>query len=141
MTSEELYTAIAEIIIPQEKLKSTSNSHRRKQWENKKYWHLCTKWKSCKFGKVKHCELVGSEKNTGRYNRLCEDCFCFLNEPRFSMRIAGIFFDCDSSRFKKYSYHSKILRNCSNRAVRRYKKEIGNFSYYRKIFDYEWSCW
>lgn len=140
MTLEELNAAMAEIIIPQEKPKSTGNSHRRKQWENKKYWHLCTKWKSCKLGKVKHCELVGKEKNTGRYNRLCEDCFCFLHEPRFSIGLAGVFFDCDSDRFRRYSYNSKILRNYSNRAVRRYKDEIAEGSMYRKIFEYAYSC-
>ena len=73
MTDEELNAAIAEIIIPQEKPKSTGNSHRRKQWENEKYWYLCTKRKSCKLGKVKICELVGRG-----YNKICEDCFLRL---------------------------------------------------------------
>jgi len=140
MTDEELNAMIAEIIIPQEKPKNTGNSHRRKQWENEKYWYLCTKWKSCKVAKVKHCELIGMEKNTGRYNKLCEDCFCFLNEASFRNGIVGIFFDCDSGRFRKYSCNSKFLRNYGNRKVRRYKGEIGNFSYYRKIFDYVYSC-
>lgn len=139
MTLEELNATIAEIIIPQEKPKSTGNSHRRKQWENKKYWHLCTKQKSCKLGKVKNCELVGKiDKKI--VHPLCDDCFCFLNGARFSMGLAGIFFDCDSGRFKKYSCNSKILRKYSNRAVQRYKDEIGNFSYYKKIFDYVYSC-
>ena len=140
MTEQELDAAIAEIIIPHEKPKSTGNSHRRKQWENEKYWHLCTKWKSCNVGKVKNCELVGSEKNTGKYNRLCEDCFCFLNRARFGMGLAGVVFDCENGRFKKYSCNSKILRNCGNRTIRRYKDDIGNFSYYKKIFDYAYSC-
>ena len=38
MTQEELNKMIDEIIIPQEKPKSTGNSHKRKQWENRKYW-------------------------------------------------------------------------------------------------------
>lgn len=135
MTLKELDVAIAEIIIPQVKPKNTGNSHRRKQWENEKYWHLCTKWKSCKVSKVKNCELVGKG-----YNSLCRDCFCFLNGARFGMGLAGIFFDCDSGRFKTYSCNSKILRNYGNRAVRRYKDDIGNFSYYKKIFDYYYNC-
>ena len=61
MTLEELDVAIAEIIIPQEKPKNTGNSHRRKQWENEKYWHLCTKWKSCKVGKAKNANLSAKD--------------------------------------------------------------------------------
>ena len=135
MTSEEMNLAIAEMIIPQEKPRSTGNSHHRKQWENEKYWHLCTKWKSCKVSKVKHCELVGKG-----YNRLCEDCFCYGETQFYFKLLAGIKFFCDSGRFKKYSCNSKDLRDYGNRKVRRYKKEIGNFSCYKKIFDYFYSC-
>ena len=135
MTSEEMNLAIAEMIIPQEKPKSTGNSHRRKQWENKKYWHLCTKWKSCKVGKVKNCELVG-KIDRKIVHTLCDDCF----GAEFTMGLAGICFDCNSGRFKKYSCNSKDLRDYGNRKVRRYKKEIGNFSCYKKIFDYFYSC-
>ena len=35
VTIEELEATIAELIIPQEKAKSTGNSHKRKQWENR----------------------------------------------------------------------------------------------------------
>lgn len=138
MTSKELDTAIAEIIIPQEKPKSTGNSHRRKQWENKKYWHLCTKWKSCKFGKAKKCKLVGKEKNLARFCIICKDCFCFQHIGFGGM--AGVNFDCYTGRFEKYSYNSKELRDYSNRKVRRYKKELADGGMYRKIFDYSWRC-
>jgi len=54
--------------------------------------------------------------------------------------MAGINFDCDSGRFKKYSYNSKILRNYSNRHVRRHKDEITKGGMYKKIFDYAYGC-
>lgn len=131
MTLEELDAAIAEIIIPQEEPKNTGNSHRRKQWENKKYWHLCTKWKSCKVGKAKNCELVGK-----RYNSLCKDCFCFQETLGFA-GMAGVNFDCFTGRFRKYSYKHTDYRRCVNRWVRRYESnvenEIGNYGYYRKM--------
>ena len=139
MTLEELDAAIAEMIIPQEKPKSTGNSHRRKQWENKKYWHLCTKWKSCKVGKVKNCELVG-KIDRKIVHTLCDDCF----GAEFTMGLAGICFDCNSGRFKKYSYNCTGYRRCVNRWVRRYasnvENELGNYGYYRKIFEYAWDC-
>lgn len=53
MTKEELDMVIAEIIIPAEKPKSTGNSHKRKQWENRRNWRLCTIGESCKFGSLK----------------------------------------------------------------------------------------
>ena len=140
MTEEELNAAIAEIIIPQEKPKSTGNSHRRKQWENKKYWHLCTKWKSCKVGKAKKCKLVGKEKNIAKFCSLCKDCFCFQFTVGYGGYMAGIDFDCYTGRFKKNSFNSKELRDYSNRKVRRYKGEFAEGGMYRKIFDYFWRC-
>ena len=139
MTLEELNAVIAEIIIPQDKPKSTGNSHRRKQWENKKYWHLCTKWKSCKVGKAKKCELIGKG-----YNRLCEDCFCYWKPQFYFKLLAGVQFNCNIGRFKKYSYNCTDYRRWVNRWVRRYankiENEIGNNGYYRKIFEYAWDC-
>lgn len=140
MTEDELTAEIEKIMIVQEKPRSTQNSHRRKQWENQKYWRLCTKQKSCKLGKVKICELVGKiDRKT--YYRRCENCCCFWRNPRRFERLAGIRFDCENGRFKKYSYHNKFSRFFAQKAVRRYKDDIGNFSFYRKIFDYEWECW
>ena len=143
MTLEEMNFAIAEKIIPQEKPKSTGNSHRRKQWENKKNWHLCTKWKSCKVGKAKKCELVG-KIDRKIYYKSCEDCFCFWENPRFYNRLAGVSFDCLTGRFEKYSYNSTSRRRYVNRWVRRYannvENELGNYGYYRKIFEYAWDC-
>lgn len=137
MTEDELTAEIEKIIIFQEKSRRTQNSHRRKQWENKKYWRLCTKQKSCKLGKIKICELVGKIDKKIVHPR-CADCFC---NPRRFNRLAGIRFDCNTGRFKKYSYHNKFVRFFAKRAVRQYKGDIGNFSFYRKIFDYEWDCW
>ena len=56
MTQEELNKAISEIVIPTEKPKSTGNSHRRKQWENRRYWWQCTVGKTCKLGSLKDYE-------------------------------------------------------------------------------------
>jgi len=143
MTLEEMNFAIAEKIIPQEKPKSTGNSHRRKQRENKKNWHWCTKWKSCKVGKAKKCELVG-KIDRKIYYKSCEDCFCFWENPRFYNRLAGVSFDCLTGRFEKYSYNSTSRRRWVNRWVRRYvnnvENELGNYGYYRKIFEYAWDC-
>ena len=140
LTEEELTAEIEKIIIFQEKPKSTGNSHRRKQWENKKYWHLCTKQKSCKLGKVKICELVGNIDRKIIHPR-CDDCSCYWQNPRRFERLAGIQFDCNTGRFEKYSYHNKFSRHFAKKHVRRYKEDIGNFSFYKKIFDYEWDCW
>ena len=94
MTQEELNKMIDEIIIPQEKTKSTGNSHKRKQWENRKYWRLCTIGKSCKIGKIKTCEAAKIKKyNTGKIvNPLCVDCTYWSNlRYSWSLGMAGVF--------------------------------------------------
>ena len=56
MTQENLDGLITELIVLEEKPKSTGNSHKRKRWEKQKYWHLCTIGKSCKLGSLKDYE-------------------------------------------------------------------------------------
>lgn len=77
MTQEELDATIAELIIAQEKPKSTGNSHRRKQWENRCNWHLCTMGKTCKLGYVKVCPIAKQKSSSG-YMRssVCWECVC-----------------------------------------------------------------
>ena len=131
MTAEELDAAIAEIIILQEKPKSTQNSHRRKQWENKKYWRFCTVGDSCKLGRFKDKFKNFTEDDLEWYERLSSKCF----------RLVWIVYDFNRCYYKKYSYNKKKFRIDLNRRIRRtYKGEIGNYSYYKKIFEYHWRC-
>ena len=44
-------------------------------------------------------------------------------------------------RYLWYSYHNKHLKIVSRKAVRNYKGDISNGSYYKKIYDYRWQCY
>ena len=143
MTQEELNKMIDEIIISQEKPKSTGNSHKRKQWENRKYWRLCTIGKSCKIGKIKTCEAAKIKKyNIGKIvNPLCVD-YTYWSSLRYSWSwgMAGVYnHNCDT-HYKKYSYNSKTLRQRNNRYIRHYKGEIGDYGRYRRMIEYNWDC-
>ncbi|MBQ6006344.1 MAG: hypothetical protein IJT57_05060 [Selenomonadaceae bacterium] len=131
MTLDELDATIAEVIIPQLRPRSTQNSFRRKQWENQRIWRLCTAGKSCKLGAYK--QIFNDGKNH-------EDLEYFSLESYYR-GIAGMFRSKWSSRVREYSYNKKFIRRYANRHVRHYSGEIGNHSFYRKIFDYEWECW
>ena len=125
MTPEELNVMIKELIIPQEKPKSTGNSHRRKQWENRRNWRLCTIGKSCKVAYVKVCPLAKIKAPNFR---------------RFKSSL-GVSYDCDKLRYIKFSYNCTGFRRSLNRLIRRTcKGDIGNYSYYKKIFEYKWEC-
>lgn len=145
MTEEELDAAIAEIIIPQEKPRSTQNSHRRKQWENRRYWHLCTVGESCKIGVIKSCKIARQKKAELNRDRIpiCRDCYGYFG--LFSIgRMGGIYnHDCNT-HYRKFSYKHTGYRRCVNRWFRRYESnienEIGNYGYYKKIFEYKWDC-
>ena len=142
MTVKELDAAIAEIIIPQEKPKSTGNSHKRKQWENRRNWRLCTIGRSCKMAYVKVCPIAKIKSSNFRRcykSPLCGDCICDLSSSWGFM--VGISYDCDRRRYIKYSYNCTGFRRELNRRLRRtVKGEIGNYSYYKKIFEYQWEC-
>ena len=136
LTQAELDLAISEIIVAQEKPRSTQNSHRRKQWENRRNWRLCTVSESCKLGVVKNCS---HKKNYNYFAPPCENCCGQFGLSSFG-RLGGVYtLDCNS-RYKKFSYNCKILRDYLNRYVRYFKGEIGNYGYYRKMFDYLWGC-
>lgn len=129
MTQQELDAAIAEIIIPQKKSRSTQNSHRRKQWENRRNWRLCTIGESCKIGVIKSCK-----EPYDFFSPRCEDCYgkWWLS----SNGRGGVCTDDCKSRYKKFSWNSKSLRDFNNRCVRRYKGDIGDYCYYKKMFEY-----
>ena len=138
MTNEELNLQIEKIILPQEKPKSTGNSHRRKQWENRRNWRLCTIGKSCKVAYVKVYPLAKIKApNFRRFkSSLCIDCICDLSSP---WGFCGVSYDCDKLRYIKFSYNCTGFRRALNRLIRRTcKGEIGNYSYYKKIFEYKW---
>ena len=141
MTQEELDAAIRKIILPQSKPRSTQNSHRRKQWENRRYWHLCTMSKSCKLGYVKICPIA-RQKPFGRNilkSSICLDCCCYgeIRTPWGCM--AGISCSCDTiSYYRRFSNKCQRLKYFNNRWVRRHRGEIGNYGYYKKMFEYEY---
>ena len=141
MTQEELDATIADLIIVQEKPKSTGNSHKRKQWENRRNWHLCTIGKSCKMAYVKICPIA---KIKDFDNPLCWDCICELSSP-WGIYMGWVSYDCDGSRYRKFSYNCTGFRRELNRLIRRRTKrtdkdDIGNYSYYKKMFEYQWKC-
>ena len=144
MTVEELDAAIAEIIIPQEKPKSTGNSHKRKQWENRRNWRLCTIGKSCKLGYIKICPIAKIKAPKFRFSKSprCDDCICnYKLESPWGIYMGWVSYDCDRRRYRKFSYNCTEFRRELNRRLRRtFKGEIGNYSYYRKIFEYQWEC-
>ena len=74
MTQEELDMTIAELIITQEKLKSTENSYKCKQWENRRNWHLCTMRKTCKLAYVKFCPTAKQKSSGYMRGSVCWKC-------------------------------------------------------------------
>ena len=50
-------------------------------------------------------------------------------------------FDENKGFYQFWSYHNKHLRRLAAKCVRRYLDDIGNHSFYRKIYDYQWNCW
>ena len=134
MTAEELDRLIAELIVPEEKPNSKGNSHKRKQWEKQRYWHLCTVGKHCKFGSLKD------------YKKLCKfyDSFNhWIREfPHLDRngRMAGFYYNVEEQYFRKWSCNRKWLRKYAQRRVRQYREWIVDGGMYRKIYDYVWEC-
>ena len=134
MTPEDFETAIKEIITPQEKPRSTGNSHKRKQWEKQRYWRLCTIGKSCKFGSLKdYEELYKFYDSLNHWVRK----FHWLSSYG---RMAGFYYIVEGHYFNSWSCNKKWLRNYAGRKVRRYSGEIADGGMYRKIYDYVWEC-
>ena len=132
LTQKELDELIAELIIPEEKPKSTSNSHKRKQWENQKYWRLCTIGETCKLGSPKDYEELCKFYDKFPHWISCSADWC--------CGLSYLNYDEDKHHFTWYSYHSKYHRKTAARHVRRYKGDIANGGMYRKIYDYFYCC-
>lgn len=131
ITPTEFDAMLAEVIIPQLKPHSKQNSHRRKEWENRRIWRLCTVGKSCKLGAYKQIFNDGN---------LHEDWIHFRFRSYYR-ELAGMFYFSRAARVVEYSYNKKFVRRWANKRVRLYSGEVGNHSFYRKIFDYKWECW
>ena len=135
MTIEELEATIAELIIQQEKPKSTGNSHKRKQWENRRNWRRCTVSQTCKLGGLKDYEEL--YKFYDNFPQYLSWVMYLQSEDR---RLSYITYDVKKHQFKWVSYHYKYHRKMAAQYVRRYKGEIADGSMYRKIYDYYQCC-
>ena len=121
MTQDELDTAIAELIIPQEKAKNTGNSHKRKQWENRRNWRRCTVGQTCKLGGLKDYEEL--YKFYYSFPQYLGWATYLQSEDR---RLSYITYDVEKHQFKWVSYHYKYHRKMAAQYVRRYKGDIAN---------------
>lgn len=136
MTQEELESTIAELIIPQEKAKSTGNSHKRKQWENRRNWRRCTIRQTCKLGGLKDYEKLYKF-----YDRFPEFTGWLTFPQSLETSLSSLTYDEEKHQFTWHSYHSKYHRKTAARHVRKYKGEISNGSMYRKLYDYVYACY
>ena len=137
MTREEIDALISEIIILQEKPKSTGNSHRRKQWENRRNWRRCTINQTCKLGSLEDYEELYKFYDSRPYYLGYVPYLYLQSSDRF---LSYITYEVEKHQFKWVSYHSKYHRNTAARHVRKYEDEISNGGMYRKIYDYYQSC-
>lgn len=136
MTQEELDAAIAEVIITQDKPKSTGNSYKRKQWENRRNWRRCTIRQTCKLGSLKDYEELYKF-----YDRFPQCIGWRLTFPQsLDTGLSSLNYDEEKHQFTWHSYHSKYHRKTAARHVRKYKDEIADGSMYRKIYDYCQCC-
>ena len=135
MTQEKFDSLIEEILIAQDKPKSTGNSHRRKQWENRRNWRRCTISQTCKLGAMKDYEQL--YKFYDRFSQYLH-WVMYLESP--DRRLSYITYKVEKHQFKWVSYHSKYHRKMASRMTRRYKGEIADGGMYRKIYDYYQSC-
>lgn len=137
MTQDELDAVIAEVIITQDKPKSTGNSHKRKQWENRRNWRRCTIRQTCKLGSLKDYEEL--YKFYDRFPQFTG----WLTFPQSldTGGLSSLTYDEEKHQFTWHSYHSKYHRKTAARHVRKYKDEIADGSMYRKIYDYVYECY
>ena len=135
MTQDELDAAIAEVIITQDKPKSTGNSHKRKQWENCRNWRRCTVSQTCKLGSLKDYEELY------KFYDIFPRCLSWLTFPQsLDTGLSSLNYDEEKYQFTWHSYHSKYHRKTAARHVRKYRDEIADGSMYRKIYDYCQCC-
>lgn len=135
MTQAELDAAIVEVIIIQYKPKSTGNSHKRKQWENRRSWRRCTIRQTCKLGSLKDYEELYKF-----YDRFPQYLGLVTYLQSLDRRLSYITYDVEKRQFKWVSYYYKYHRKMAAQYVRRYEGEIANGGMYRKIYDYYQYC-
>lgn len=136
MTQEELDDLIAELIVAQEKPRSTGNSHKRKQWENRRNWRRCTVSQTCKLGSLKDYEELY------KFYDIFPRCLGWLTFPQsLETSLSSLTYDEEKHQFTWHSYHSKYHRKTAARHVRKYKGKIAKGSMYRKIYDYVYECY
>ena len=135
MTQDELDAAIAEVVIIQDKPKSTGNSHKRKQWENRRNWRRCTIRQTCKLGSLKDYEELYKF-----YDRFPQFTGWLTFPQSLDTGLSSLTYDEEKHQFTWHSYHSKYHRKTAARHVRKYKGEIANGGMYRKIYDYYQCC-
>lgn len=95
MTQDELDVAIDKVIIVQNKPKSTGNSHKRKQWENRLNWRRCTIRQTCKLGSLKDYENL--YKFYGRFPQYLFWVMCLKSPNR---KLSHVTYDVEKHRFK-----------------------------------------
>lgn len=135
MTQDELDAAIAEVIIIQDKPKSTGNSHKRKQWENRRNWRRCTIRQTCKLGSLKDYEELYKF-----YDRFSQFTVWLTFPQSLDTGLSSLTYNEKKHKFTWHSYHSKYHRKTAARHVRKYRDEIADGSMYRKIYDYCQCC-
>ncbi len=136
MTPEDLDIMLREIIIPQIKPRSTGNSHKRKQWENRRNWRRCTVGQSCKLGGLKDYEEIYKF-----YDSFPQYLGWATFPQSLETSLSSLTYDENKHHFTWHSYHSKYLRKVAARHVRRYQGDIANGGMYRKIYDYVYACY
>ena len=130
MTQEELDDLIAELIVAQDKPRSTGNSHYRKQWENQRYWRLCTVGESCKIGVIKSCR-------ENYWSSCCKQCYGRWGLASYGK--GGVYTRYCKGRYRKFSSSNfdnktlKAIKRVECRTPRRFKGDISNGSEYKRL--------
>lgn len=130
MTQEELDDLIAELIVVQDKPRSTGNSHERKQWENQRYWRLCTVGESCKIGVIKSC-------TENYWSPCCKQCYGRWGLASYGK--GGVYTRYCRGRYRKFSSSNfdnktlKAIKRVERRTPRRFKGDISNGAEYKRL--------
>ena len=130
MTQEELDDLIAELIVVQDKPRSTGNSHERKQWENQRYWRLCTVGESCKIGVIKSCR-------ENYWSPCCKQCYGRWGLASYGK--GGVYTRYCKGRYRKFSSSNfdnktlKAIKRVECRTPRRFKGDISNGAEYKRL--------
>ena len=130
MTQEELDDLIAELIVAQDKSRSTGNSHYRKQWENQRYWRLCTVGESCKIGVIKSCR-------ENYWSSCCKQCYGRWGLASYGK--GGVYTRYCKGRYRKFSSSNfdtktlKAIKRVERRTPRRFKGDISNGAEYKRL--------